>query len=136
MRQRKPQAEREIQMLRMLLVAAPLALSTAAVAETSHLTDAQFIAAARCQALMASSVLGPQDTRGVDQLMNRESRWRVPGVMDRADAAREEAGRAARRAGPYNKAQLIAERDGACRAVTGAGTTSASVTPTGAARTN
>ena len=123
-------------MLRMVLIAAPLALSTAAVAGSNQLTDAQFIAAARCQALMASSALGREDTRGIDQLIKHKSRWRVPGVMDRADAAREDAERAARHSGPYNKAQLIAERDGACRAVTGAGTTSASVTPAGATRRN
>ena len=59
-------------MLKVLVMAAPLVLSTAAFAQPSRVSDAEFIAAARCQALMASPALGRQDTRGIDQVLDAQ----------------------------------------------------------------
>jgi hypothetical protein len=128
--------EREIQMLKVLLIAAPLALSTVAFAGQTHFTDSQYVAASRCQALMSSQALGKVDTSAIDQLLKTEGGARSPAALDLADEARETAERAARHAGPYNKAQLVAERNGACQAYNGSGMVSASVHPSGATRTN
>ena len=121
--------------LRALLLIAPLALSTAVMAQPVHLSDAQYIATARCQALMSSANLGRQDTHAIDAMMKSESATRTNGVFDRAEAARDEVAQAARHAGAYTKPQLIAERDGFCRSLTGA-TMSASAATAGATRAN
>jgi hypothetical protein len=119
-----------------LSIIAPLALSTAAMAAPAHFTDSQYIAAARCQALMASSELGRQDTKGIDALLKSEGRAREQLVLDRADEARQDAVRAARHAGTYAKASLVAERDSVCQTLTSDGVMSASATAGGATRTN
>ena len=46
------------QMFKALIAIVPLALSTAAFAGPSHMNDAQYITAARCQVLMSSAALG------------------------------------------------------------------------------
>ena len=123
-------------MLKALIIVAPLVLSTAAVAGPDKLTDAQYIAAARCQALMASSALGPVDMHAVDAVMKTEGASRSPAVADQADAARAQADRAVRHAGPDGKATLIAERDGPCRNLLARGPMSAAIEAHGATRTN
>ncbi len=115
---------------------APLALSSAALAAPAHVTDAQYIAAARCQGLMASASLGRQDTRGIDALVNAEGGIRTGDVFDRGEEARDEAARAARHAGAYEKSVLVAERDGVCRLFNADATMSAAATPAGHTRTN
>src|SRR5437868_400360 len=123
-------------MLKVLVMAAPLVLSTAAFAQPSRVSDAEFIAAARCQALMASSALGRQDTRGIDQVLDAQSTARQSDVLLLADDARDDAQTAARQGGLHHRAQLAAVRDGVCQAFTGGATMSASVTQAGATRTN
>ncbi|HLZ84256.1 MAG TPA: hypothetical protein VKQ54_11875 [Caulobacteraceae bacterium] len=123
-------------MLKALIVVAPLVLSTAAVAGPDRLTDAQYIAAARCQALMASSALGPVDMHAVDAVMKTEGASRTPDVADRADSARAQADRAARHAGPDAKASLVAERDGACHNLLARSPMSAAIEGHGTTRTN
>ncbi len=122
-------------MLKAFMMVVPLALSTAALAEPARFSDAQYIAAARCQALMSSASLGRQDTRAIDQALKANGGARTAAVFDRADEARDDAARAASHAGVYGKAGLIAERDGACRSFTG-GTMTAATSPVGATRTN
>jgi hypothetical protein len=122
--------------IKTLVVMAPLALSTAAMAAPSHFTDTQFVAASRCQALMASTELGRQDTHEIDALLKAQERSRAVAVIDLAQTAREDAVRAARHAGAYGKASLIAERDGACRAFTGEGAMSTAATSSGTPRAN
>lgn len=112
-------------MLKTLIVAASLALSTAAIAAPAHLTDSQYLTAVRCQALIASPALGRGDTGAVDALIKAERQGREGAVFDRADEMRADAVRQAGHAGPTEKAQLIAERSGVCQAYGGAGTTTA-----------
>ncbi len=85
-----------------------------AFASPSHspgrLSDAQYVAAGRCQALMASARLGPADTHAIDAFMRAQERGRT-------NEARQDADRQARTAGGYEKSQLIAERDGVCQAL-------------------
>jgi hypothetical protein len=123
-------------MLKTLVMVAPLALSTAAFAQPSHLSDAQFIAAARCQVLMSSKALGAQDSQTIDAVMKSESGSRSPMVSERAQDAADNAHQAISHAGAYSKAALVAERDGPCRALTNVATMSASATPAGTTRSN
>jgi hypothetical protein len=123
-------------MLKALIIVAPLVLSTAAIAAPDHLTDAQFIAAARCQALMSSSALGPVDMHAVNAVMKSEGATRSPAVADRADDARAKADRDSRHAGPDTKASLIAERSGPCQDLLARGPMSAAIDGHGTTRTN
>lgn len=119
-----------------LIFVAPLALATAAFAQPSRYTDAQFIAASRCEALMTSASLGKQDSRALEARLKVEGAARTGDVMDRADDAREDALRAIGHAGPYARAQLIAERDGPCRSLAGQGVMSAAASSGATTRTN
>jgi len=102
-------------MLNGFIVAAALAASTAAVAQPAHLTDTQYLAAARCRALIASPALGKGDTSAIDSVLKTEGRSRVGAVYDRVDQVQSDAASAARRAEGEQKAKLVAERDGACQ---------------------
>lgn len=103
-------------MLNGFIVAAALAASTAVVAQpAAHLTDMQYLAAVRCRALIASPALGKEDTSAIDAVLKTEGRGRIGQVLDRADQVRYEATLAASRAGRSSKADLIAERDSACK---------------------
>ncbi len=101
------------------LIAASLCSAALAGAASAHpqLTDAQYLAAARCQALMSSSVLGKVDTASIDAVLKTQASYRMPAVSDRADEIRQDTLRAASHAGPSAKAALIAERDGPCAAM-------------------
>ncbi|MHB8529567.1 MAG: hypothetical protein ACYC8V_08680 [Caulobacteraceae bacterium] len=103
-------------MLKPLIIVASLAVSTSALAAPTHLTDAQYMEAARCRALIASSALGKGDTHVIDALMKREGAGRIGMVYDRADEMGRDAARLARDANGAQKASLVAERDGACLA--------------------
>jgi hypothetical protein len=112
-------------MLKSFIIVASLAASSVALAAPAHLTDSQYISAVRCRALIASPALGKGDTSSLDAILKAESQGRNPALFDRADEARSDATREASRAGPDQKAHLIAERSGACQAFDG-GTTTAS----------
>ena len=116
-------------MFKTLMLIAPLALAGVANAQPAHLTDAQYIAAVRCQTLMSSSNLGREDTRGIDALVKSESTTRSPAAIDRADDAREHVAMVARHAGTFEKASLANERDGLCRSFTGVVQSASAATP-------
>ncbi len=122
--------------LKSLIFAAPLVLATAASAQPARYTDAQFIAATRCEALMSSAALGRQDTHGLEARLKAEGVVRSGDVIDRAEEAREDALRAVSHAGPYGRAALVAERDGPCRSLEAAGVMSAAAASAGSTRTN
>jgi len=115
------------------LVAAGLA--TAALAQPARLSDAQYIAAAKCQALMATPALGRQDTRGIDAYMRAQGAGRSDLAQVLADEARDRAAQSARHAGGFAKAELVNERDGACRALGGGGMIAAAA-PAGGTKSN
>lgn len=102
------------------LIAASLCATAVAGAASAHpqLTDAQFLSAARCQALMSSAALGKVDTSMIDGVLKSQASYRMPAVADRADEVRQDTLRAAAHAGPNAKAALIAERDGVCATMT------------------
>jgi len=96
-------------------VFAALAAGTAA---SARMTDAQFIEANRCRELIAANSLGqPGDTAAADRKLHEESAGRDPAISDMADSAREHAQQDARHPNDVVKSRLIAERDGACRAL-------------------
>lgn len=120
-------------MLKSFIVVAALAAATTASASISHLNDAQYVAAARCQALISSPALGRGDTSVIDSVLKAEGRGRAQVVFDRAEEARADAAREARHAGPAARTELSAERDGMCQAWNSAnGSTAAPAQPTGA----
>ena len=100
------------------LIAASLCSAALAGAASAHpqLSDAQYLSAARCQALMSSAALGKVDTTMIDGVLKSQAAYRTPAVSDRADEVRQDAQRAASHAGPNGRSALIAERDGVCAA--------------------
>lgn len=104
--------------IRNMLMVAALASTTAAVAGTSHLTDSQYIAAARCQGLFNSAALGTTDSSGINKVMKSEGAIRDINVYQLGEDARTRASREARSAGGSGRSALVSERDGACQAYT------------------
>ncbi len=98
------------------IAAGAVATSSVAFAGPTHLSDAQYMAAARCQGLMASSALGKTDTSAIDAVIKSEGASRLPEVAERAAEARSDAKRVASHAGVQGRAALAAERDGVCQA--------------------
>jgi hypothetical protein len=121
--------------LNIAIVAGALALSSAALAQPARLNDAQYIALARCQALMTSPALGAVDSRAVDHILKAQAAGRPEQVFVRAEEVRFDATQAARHSGPYGKAALVAERDGPCRAF-GGGALAAASNAAGSTRAN
>ena len=108
------------------LIAASLCTAALAGAASAHpqLTDAQYLAAARCEALMSSSALGKVDSASIDAVLKSQASYRMPAVTDRADQIRQDTLRAASHAGPNGRAAMIAERDGPCANMTQIATSS------------
>ena len=104
-----------------IMLAAALASTTVAFAATSHLSDSQYIAAARCQGLFDSKALGAANASGINSLIKAEGSSRNPTVFQMADDARSNASRQARNAGAVGRSTLISERDGACQAFSNLG---------------
>lgn len=104
-----------------LIVAAALAGATAAMASPVHLTDSQFVAAARCTALASSGALGQGDASAFAALVKSEGRSRTQVVLDLADEARRDAARQAGHAGATGRSALLAERDGLCQTLVQSG---------------
>jgi hypothetical protein len=96
---------------------ASLSLSGVALAAPTHLTDGQYLAAARCEGLMSSSALGKEDVSSIEAVLKSQSAG--PDLADRAEDARMTAERQAGHAGPQAKAALVAERDGVCQSYAG-----------------
>jgi hypothetical protein len=100
-------------LLATLVAAAAAAVYTTASAEPpTRLSDAAYIAAARCEGLAQGAKL---DDSKVKVLMNQQDRGRLSDVLDRADQARADAVHQARRADGYTKQSVSAELDGACQ---------------------
>ena len=109
-------------MLKGFVVIGALVASSTAFAAPAHLSDAQYLAAARCSGLIASPALGKGDTQPIDAVLKSEGRVRMPVITQEADEARQNAMRQAGHAGAQGKAGLIAERDGVCQTFAHAGT--------------
>jgi len=119
-------------MLKSMIVIASLAASSAAFAAPSHLTDGQYLEAARCRVLIASPALGAGDTKPIDATLKSEGRGRVPAVYDRIDDVQHSTEMAVRHADADNKAKLMAERNGVCQTLAGASMASPGAQASGA----
>lgn len=91
----------------------------ASAASGAHFNDAQYVRAARCQGI--ATTLGGAGTHAFDALMRDQERGRTEMAFEAAQEAHDKAAREVRMAGPYEKSQLTAERDGACQALVSAG---------------
>lgn len=118
-------------MLKSILIVAALTTATGVMASPAQLTDAQYLSAVRCQALMSSPALGKVDVAGIDAVLRAQGAGRVSAVFDRADDVRSDALRQANHADASVRASLIAERSGVCQALAGNG---ASAMSAGASR--
>jgi hypothetical protein len=97
-------------------VAAAVSPASAAPAARSHLSDGAYLAAARCSGIAQG--LGA-DASDLNKLLDDQDSGREASINDRAAAAREEAARVARRAGPEMKAHLTGEWEGVCKTFVG-----------------
>ena len=87
-----------------------------AAADRLHVNDAAYVGIGRCQGLINSDDLGPRrDPTGINRFMDLESAGRPATVIDQARDARDQASHQAATGDPYEKARLVAERDGPCR---------------------
>jgi len=103
----------------MIIGAGLAAAAASASAATPRVSDAAYIQAERCAALISSPALGGHDASGIDGFLKNQERGRVEAAYERGQEARENAAREARTAGAYGKTQLMAERDGVCQTYAG-----------------
>ncbi len=102
----------------LILAACASTAGTAAFAETARLSVAQFIQAARCRGLAAASDLGG-DKAAFDAVIKVQRQGRETYTRDRAETARSEAEREARKAKDTERQALAEELSGACAALLG-----------------
>lgn len=102
-----------------IIFAAAAAASTGAFAQTTRLSDVEYIKASRCAGLMGAEALGGGDVASFDALLKAQRRARESFILERAANARKDAMRAAAKAENGAKAGLIAERDGICKTFLG-----------------
>ena len=113
-----------------LTVAAVLAVSATAPAfAANRVSDGELVRASRCLGLAKAASLGSSDATALQAFVKVQGRSRDMLVQDRAEAAERAAGAEASRAKGARKDALIAERDGACKAMV---TTASVATPAGA----
>ena len=103
----------------MIVGAGLVACAASASAGTPRVSDAAYIQAERCAALISSPALGRHDASGIDGFLKGQEPGRVEAAYERGQEARENAAREARTAGSYAKTQLMAERDGVCQSYAG-----------------
>lgn len=103
--------------MKTLLISATLLAFAGATAVSAQpaerLSDSQFVKAARCKGLAKADGV---DTKGVDAVIKANKRGRADWIIDKAMNAQDEAQTEASRADSTRKAELIAERNGACQA--------------------
>ncbi len=105
-------------MLKGFVIAATLAASTSVFASApARISDAQYLAVARCDGLADSKALGASDAAAMDSVYKDQGKGRAPAIAERADDERSAAIRQADHSGPTVRAGLVSERDGACQAL-------------------
>jgi hypothetical protein len=102
---------------KIILAASSIAVAAAAGAQAASMSDVQYMAAERCEALVGSPALGKGDTHALQALIRQQERGRSAVAIELGQQAHDDAARQARIAGGYEKSKLMAERDGACRAM-------------------
>jgi hypothetical protein len=116
-----------------LTIAAALAASAAAPAfAADRVSDSELVRASRCLGLAQAANLGTSDATALQAFVKTQGRGRDPLVQDRVEAAERSAKSQAGKAKDALKASLIAERDGACKAMVEASSTASAGAPAGA----
>lgn len=104
-----------------LTIAAVLAVSAAAPAfAADRVSDGELVRASRCLGLAKAANLGSSDATALQAFVKTQNRGRDPLVQDRVEGAERAAKSEAGKAKDDAKTSLIAERDGACKALVGA----------------
>lgn len=116
-----------------LVFAAVVAASAAAPAlAAERVSDAELVRASRCLGLTKAASLGAADPAALQAFIKTQGKSRDMLVQDRADAAERAARTEANRAKGAQKDALIAERDGACKALVETSSAAAAAPPAGA----
>jgi hypothetical protein len=116
-----------------LTIAAVFAASAAAPAlAADRVSDSELVRAARCLGLAKAANLGASDASALQAFVKTQGRSRDPLVQERVDTAERAAKSQAGKAKDTLKASLIAERDGACKALVQAPSTASTAPPAGA----
>ena len=103
--------------LKIALVAA-LAVSAAAPAfAADRVSDTDLLRASRCLGLAKAANLGAVDATALETFVKTQRKGRDPGLRDRLDTTEKTARSQATSASGDRKATLLAERDGACKAL-------------------
>ncbi|MDH4386703.1 MAG: hypothetical protein QE280_14815 [Caulobacter sp.] len=110
--------------MKTLLIATVALMSVAVVSAANaqpvdRLSDAQFVKLARCKGLAKSPALGAVETAGFDAAIKANKRGRADFIVEKAMTAQDKALSEANRADEARKAELIAERSGACQVFAG-----------------
>lgn len=101
------------------IVLAGAALSAAAApayAQAARWSDGEYLKANRCLGLAEAKELGAVDATALVARIKTQSPGRDPYLRDRGDAMRQDARRLGKTVSEAQKAKLLAERDGACKA--------------------
>ena len=99
--------------IEILIAGACLTIAVPTLAASSPpVDDATYIAAARCQGLITSAKLGPEQAAGINRFMDQQQSGRGQMAMDEASDAKRRAQREAATSDQAERARLIAERDG------------------------
>lgn len=121
--------------MRILAFSAAALLAVSAVAPAfaaDRVSDGELVRASRCLGLAKATNLGASDATALQAFVKTQKRGRDPLVQDRAEAAERNAASQAGKAKDDMKASLIAERDGACKALVEGSSTAAATQPAGA----
>ncbi len=96
---------------------ASFALAAPAFAAPARVSDSDLMHASRCLGLAKAANLGAVDATALAAFVKTQRMGRDPLVRDRSDAQEQSAKNMAGKAKDDLKASLIAERDGACKAL-------------------
>lgn len=94
-----------------------------------RISDGAFLRASRCLGLAKTENLGVVDASALEVFVKVQRRGREPLVRDRANTAEQTARNQAAKAKDALKGSLIAERDGACKALVEPSSTVSAGTP-------
>ncbi len=121
--------------MRILAFSAAAVLAVSAVAPAfaaDRISDGELVRASRCLGLAKATNLGASDPTALQALVKTQNRGRDPLVQERVESAERNAKSQAGKAKDEVKASLIAERDGACKALVETSSTAAAAQPAGA----
>lgn len=110
-----------------IVAASALTSAFAGVAQAAPVSNLDFLHAARCRGLAASTGLGKLDTAGVDAFLRQETGSRELGVRASASNKMSSAQKEGDAAEGAKKEKLMAERSGECSAWLSSAATGAAV---------